>query len=59
MRMTEQAYSWEVKGLERRLTAVEERLNRRDRERFRNALLLLWLLGGTAVAGLVVLAALS
>jgi hypothetical protein len=59
MRMTDQVYRWEVDEVARRLKSVEERLNRRDQERFRNAMLALWILWAAVVAGLVVLAALN
>jgi hypothetical protein len=59
MRTTEHAYGWEVNGLARRLDALEERLNRRDRERLQNAVLVFWTLWGVAIGAMVVLAALN
>lgn len=53
----EQVYKWEVDELRRRLGSVEKRLDRRDQERFRNTMLLLWVGWVAVIAGIVVLAA--
>jgi len=56
---TEYAYSWETKGLERRLDALEERLTRRDQQRLQNAFVLFWTGWGAGIGALVTAAALS
>jgi hypothetical protein len=57
--MMKQAHRWEVDGLDRRLKSVEQRLNQRDMDRFRNAMLLFWIVWVAVLAGMVVLAAQS
>jgi hypothetical protein len=59
MRTTEHACGWEVDGLARRLDALEERLNRRDRERLQNAMLVFWMVWIAAIASLATLAVVS
>jgi hypothetical protein len=66
VRTTEHAQGWEVDGLGRRVDALEERLDRRDRERlerqqnrFNGLMLLFWLVWAAAMGGMVVLAAQS
>ncbi|HEY7456899.1 MAG TPA: hypothetical protein VH703_06450 [Solirubrobacterales bacterium] len=59
MSTMDEARKWEVNSLERRVKSVEERLDRRDRERFRNAMLLCWALWVAAIAGIVALTALN
>jgi hypothetical protein len=66
MRTTEYAYGWEVEGLERRLRALEERLDRRDRarserqqKRLECVMLAFWILWAAAIGAIVTTAALS
>lgn len=59
MRTMDEARIWEVKSLERRLESVEERLNRRDRERFDNTMLFFWIVWVAVIAGTFVYAALT
>ncbi len=59
MRTMDNASQWEVDGLARRLDALEKRLDRRDRERLENGMLLFWIVWAAVIGGMVVLAAQS